>query len=340
MNKLNIILISISTLLSASLFAQSERTSDNSAIVMTKTELNSFLNTIAEARRVQNQERKRKSEKQDLAELRLKYKAPSEYQWRPEMEPRFNDISNQQILMELRYLNQRINDIGSNSNRTPMMGSDRSTLIMPGSTGASPIVSAPYPQNDRDLTTIIPRSNRDLREINELKAKIDSLMSTKALDATARKDDFLSDSLNTVIGGLKDIRRQLDSLETKMTISKEVDKPVEIKEPEVDKSYFKQQVYFDNNSETLNADYIPFIQDLTQTLINNPEAKLMLEGWASPTGKSSYNKLLSMRRAEAVKQAFLNNRIDASRVITAFRGEDKTSSEQHARRVDMSIIVK
>ncbi|MGB5941963.1 MAG: OmpA family protein, partial [Leeuwenhoekiella sp.] len=65
-----------------------------------------------------------------------------------------------------------------------------------------------------------------------------------------------------------------------------------------------------------------------------------LEGWASPTGKVSYNKELSMRRAESVEQAFLNNRIDKSRIISSFRGEDTTSSEAYARRVDMSIIVR
>ena len=66
----------------------------------------------------------------------------------------------------------------------------------------------------------------------------------------------------------------------------------------------------------------------------------MLEGWASPLGKSNYNKQLSMRRAEAVEKVFIDQRVDASRIIVSFRGEDKLSSEQHARRVDMSIIVR
>ena len=79
---------------------------------------------------------------------------------------------------------------------------------------------------------------------------------------------------------------------------------------------------------------------MTQILNKYPEAKVMLEGWASMVGKADYNKQLSMRRAEAVEKALINNRIDASRIITSFRGEDKVSSEQYARRVDMSIIVR
>jgi outer membrane protein OmpA-like peptidoglycan-associated protein len=118
------------------------------------------------------------------------------------------------------------------------------------------------------------------------------------------------------------------------------DKMAQTNESSKDKTYFKQQVYFDNNSETLRAEYMPYIRDLTQILIKYPEAKVLLEGWASPVGKSSYNKQLSMRRALAVEQAFINNQIDKSRLITAFRGEDETSSEQHARRVEMSIIVR
>ena len=47
-----------------------------------------------------------------------------------------------------------------------------------------------------------------------------------------------------------------------------------------------------------------------------------------------------MRRAESVEKAFVNNNIQASRIITSFKGEDKKSSAAHARRVEMSIIVR
>jgi outer membrane protein OmpA-like peptidoglycan-associated protein len=129
----------------------------------------------------------------------------------------------------------------------------------------------------------------------------------------------------------------MEQLESKLNASNNKNKP---SKPAKDNSYFKQQVYFDNNSESLRDEYFKYVQDLTQLLLEYPEAKVMLEGWASPVGKADYNKRLSMRRSESVEKAFVNNGIDSSRILTSFRGEDKISSEQHARRVDMSIIVR
>jgi outer membrane protein OmpA-like peptidoglycan-associated protein len=128
----------------------------------------------------------------------------------------------------------------------------------------------------------------------------------------------------------------MDSLELNMT---NADNAAEAEVSTEKKPYFKQSVYFGNNSATLNATFLPYIQNLTQILVKYPETKVFLVGWASPVGNTSYNKQLSMRRAEAVEQAFINNGIDASLILTSFKGEDKSSSEQHARRVDMSIIV-
>jgi outer membrane protein OmpA-like peptidoglycan-associated protein len=159
----------------------------------------------------------------------------------------------------------------------------------------------------------------------------------KADLANLTYQNSIADSLSRLTNRLSDVRRAMDSLESKMIASKKVDLIVESKE---DYSYFKQQVYFDNNSDKLRAGYLTYIQDLTRILIQYPESKILLEGWASPIGKTAYNKQLSMRRAESVEKVFLNNGVETSRILTAFRGEDQSSSEQLARRVDMSIIVK
>ncbi|TXD85600.1 OmpA family protein [Subsaximicrobium wynnwilliamsii] len=325
------IVLSVGMLFSVGLFAQSEKSSeekisDESIIVMTKSELNSFLSTIAEARRSQLQERESRRVKEDLAELRLKY------QERPGMQTGgYNTISNQQILRELQYLNQRIDNLSSYNNKMPSMNRDNSTIIMPSN--AAP--SQPYPLNDRSSTTVIPTSNN--KKIKQLEAQIDSLKLAEANKANLQRENSFVDSLTMMKDRIKNVRRQMDSLDRKIIDAEKFAKPEKTTE---DKSYFKQQIYFDNNSETLRGDYFPYIQEMTQILIKYPETKVMLEGWASTVGKADYNKQLSMRRAEAVEKALLNNRIDASRIITSFRGEDKVSSDQYARRVDMSIIVR
>lgn len=294
---------------------------------MTEAELSSFLGTIVEARRSQLKERENKRQQQDLAELRSKYRENQVYRGGSEMQTGYDDISNQQILRELRYLNQRIDNLSSNNGGLPSMNRDNSTIIIPGSTTALPV----YPYSDGNRTTIIPSNNKKIKALQD---KIDSL---KNVETNSGNENYFQDSLNTMKGRLNEVRRQMDSLESKMIVA---DKLVKTEEFAENKSYFKEQVYFDNNSEALRAENFPYIQDLTQILIKYPEAKVMLEGWASPLGKASYNKQLSMRRAEAVEQAFINNGIDASRIISSFRGEDSSSSEKRARRVDMSIIVR
>ena len=330
-HKLKTLVLSVCILFSVSLFAQSEKTSDKSTIVMTEAELSSFLSTIADARRAQLKERDTRSKKQDLAELRLKYQQRTGQERSGMQSGGYDQISNQQILSELRYLNQRIDNLSSGRNVLPSASRDNSTIIMPGSNAAPNPV---YPSSDRSTATIIPSNSR---KIKELQYELDSLKKVEAIKASFNKENSFVDSLSTMKGRLDDVRRQMDSLESKMIAANKLTK---IEDSGDIKSYFKQQVYFDNNSETLRGDYIPYIQDLVQILNQFPEAKVMLEGWASTVGKANYNKQLSMRRAEAVEKAFINNRIDASRIITSFRGEDTASSEQHARRVDMSIIVR
>jgi len=324
-NKLKTIILAGFILFSVSLFAQSEKTSEKSTIVMTKSELNSFLSTIAEARRSQLKERENRRVKQDLAALRLKYQQRSGTE-----AANYGEISNQQLLNELRYLNRRIDNLNVNGNSYPSGNRDNSTIIMPSNSNPNPF----YPPNNRSTTTVVPSNSSKIIELENI---IDSLRNVKAIAVPDKNVIGIADSLRSVNSKLTNVRRQLDSLELKMKAAKKVvkrDKSV------TEKSYFKQQVYFDNNSEKLGAEYFKYIQDLTQILMKYPDSKVMLEGWASSLGSSKYNKQISMRRAEAVENAFINNRIDKSRIITSFRGEDQSSSAQHGRRVDMSIIVR
>ncbi len=311
-------------LFSVSLFAQSDKTAEKSTIVMTQSELTSFLSTIADARRAELKEREEEQRKKYLAELRLKYQDPAEFRTGA-----YDNASYQQILNELRYLNQRINNLSAN---TPSASGsrDNSTILLPGNSNPNALNQP----NQPGTTTIIPSNNKIIRELEQ---RIDSLKNAEMNRADLAKENSFADSLNVMKGNLGDVRRQLDSLESKMIAANKLTKTEDTGD---EKTYFKQQVYFDNNSETVKAEFYPNIQDLIQILIKYPEAKILLEGWASPVGNVDYNKRLSMRRAEAVEQTFMNKRIDKTRIISSFRGEDKTSSEQYARRVDMSIIVR
>ena len=342
LEKIKTTLFCVAMISSGVTFAQSEKTAEKSesTIVMTKAELDSFLTKIADARRAELKRRDSKNVKQELAELRLQHQNQNQSQQRYQMQSSsYENASNEQVLRELRYINQRIDNLSANNNGYARGRGDNSTIIMPGNTATVP--SQPAPVN-------VVSTNNNNKKIAALEATIDSLKratskkdsfvgNTEASKDTYRPDNSSADSIAMMKGRLSDVRRQMQLLELKMKgSSKETVKEVKGAE----KTYFKQQVYFANNSETLGDEYIKYVQELTQILIQFPEAKVLLEGWASPKGTVLYNKQLSMRRAESVEKAFLNNGISASRVLSSFRGVDRKSSEQHARRVDMSIIVR
>ena len=342
LGKIKTTLFCVAMISSGVTFAQSEKTAEKSesTIVMTKAELDSFLTKIADARRAELKRRDSKNVKQELAELRLQHQNQNQSQQRYQMQSSsYENASNEQVLRELRYINQRIDNLSANNNGYARGRGDNSTIIMPGNTATVP--SQPAPVN-------VVSTNNNNKKIAALEATIDSLKratskkdsfvgNTEASKDTYRPHNSSADSIAMMKGRLSDVRRQMQLLELKMKgSSKETVKEVKGAE----KTYFKQQVYFANNSETLGDEYIKYVQELTQILIQFPEAKVLLEGWASPKGTVLYNKQLSMRRAESVEKAFLNNGISASRVLSSFRGVDLKSSEQHARRVDMSIIVR
>lgn len=310
---------------SSGLFAQIEKTSEESIIVMKKSELNSFLSNIADARRAELAKRESLQLHQELGELRLKYQQNNN---------NFNGVrgnaSNQEIVRELRYLRQRIDNLDENNPNFTPKNRDDLTVIIPNNSGQN----SGYSTNSASTAVPIPSNNK---QISQLQATIDSLKSIDNTNYQTDKSNTFSDSLTIVNTRLANVRQQLEILELKMKADKA--KKTELK-PAAEKSYFKQQVYFENNSQVVQGEYDRYVQELTQILKQYPEAKILLEGWASPLGKPEYNKRLSMRRAEAVKKVFVNNNIEASRILTSFQGEDNISSEQHARRVDISVIVR
>ncbi|MBV7440121.1 OmpA family protein [Weeksellaceae bacterium TAE3-ERU29] len=103
---------------------------------------------------------------------------------------------------------------------------------------------------------------------------------------------------------------------------------------------FKRQVFFANNSYNVSQEDMAYLGRVTKVLKDNPELSVVLVGYASPVGNPEYNKQLSMKRAEAIAQALVKEGISEDRIIPAFYGEDHTTTEAKARRVDMSVVIK
>jgi outer membrane protein OmpA-like peptidoglycan-associated protein len=206
-----------------------------------------------------------------------------------------------------------------------------STVVVPGGSNSPSYI--PYNQGQQ---TLVPDNKQDLamaKTIWELEKKLDSLTSVQANLQPAKPD--------TENQEIADLKNQFQSLEEKLANAENPTERRSLLEELLEKfKNFKKQVFFANNSDQLSSNDFAYIQDVAQVLKQYPELSIVLEGWASTSGKVDYNKQLSMRRSESVEQALLSNSISPNRIVSSFKGEDTSSSEAMARRVDMSIILK
>ncbi|MCC6552550.1 MAG: OmpA family protein [Polyangiaceae bacterium] len=109
-----------------------------------------------------------------------------------------------------------------------------------------------------------------------------------------------------------------------------------------------QQVQFDTDRATLKAVSDPILDEVAQVLKEHPEIlSVEVQGHTDERGSKLYNKRLSQRRAEAVKQALVARGIDGDKLTPKGYGrevplEDNTTDEgrQKNRRVEFKIVQK
>lgn len=82
------------------------------------------------------------------------------------------------------------------------------------------------------------------------------------------------------------------------------------------------RVLFDFDKSTIREAYEPQFQDVADTVLGNPEINMTIEGHTDSIGTVQYNEGLAKRRADAVRDKFVNDYgIDPSRITTEGYGE-------------------
>ena len=83
-------------------------------------------------------------------------------------------------------------------------------------------------------------------------------------------------------------------------------------------------IYFDFNKDTLKPESEPVLKQIAQTMADNPDWKLTVEGHTDNVGGDAYNLELSKRRAAAVKQALVSQyNIAPERLLTGGFGASR-----------------
>lgn len=166
---------------------------------------------------------------------------------------------------------------------------------------------------------------------NLLQSKLDSI--SFEIKKNLLKEDLLGKNK------LKSINDKLDALQGETNIPETKPSNYML----LSKKYhaFKSQLFFENNSTTIDSKQTDSLNNLVAILKEHDNIDVLLKGFASKKGSSLYNQNLSMRRTESVKRALMSKGIHPTRILTMYYGIDYVAtSDIEARRVDITLIVR
>ena len=160
---------------------------------------------------------------------------------------------------------------------------------------------------------------RDQSEIDALNGKINELRA----DNNAKDSKIAADAQT-----IADLQKKLADCESR---------PVQVVEQKAE--YLQPHVIFRQGKSTIDAAQYASIEMVANYMKNHKDAKVKVQGYASPEGKAEFNQKLSEKRAEAVKNALVKRyKIAADRITCEGLGAtDKLSSENDFNRVAMFI---
>ncbi|MGF0239609.1 OmpA family protein [Rhodococcus sp. IEGM1300] len=103
-------------------------------------------------------------------------------------------------------------------------------------------------------------------------------------------------------------------------------------------------VLFATNKADLKSSGLVNINKLAQFLQENPDRKVIVEGYTDSTGAANYNQSLSERRADSVRTALVKMGVDPSRIVSQGYGKEYPVAENSSvsgramnRRVEVTI---
>jgi outer membrane protein OmpA-like peptidoglycan-associated protein len=108
-----------------------------------------------------------------------------------------------------------------------------------------------------------------------------------------------------------------------------------------------KNVEFDIDKYNIKAQYQPELDKAVDVLSKNPNATVTVSGHTDNTYTRAYNIQLSKRRAEAVRNYFVQKNIDTKRISIEYYGFDKPIADNNTiegrsrnRRSEITIVIK
>ena len=101
-------------------------------------------------------------------------------------------------------------------------------------------------------------------------------------------------------------------------------------------------IYFNHNSFEISDASLGILNRLAKLLINKQETKILITGYTDSTGPKSYNKAISKRRAETVKNYLINNGVSLSKITAVGLGSQDfiaSNETEKGRRLNRRVEI-
>jgi len=99
--------------------------------------------------------------------------------------------------------------------------------------------------------------------------------------------------------------------------------PSEMKVPEETKKEVLRDIHFDFDRYDVKNEDKPILRAIADWMIENPDARLLIEGHCDERGTNEYNLGLGDRRAKSTKDYLVTLGVSADRLQTVSYGEEK-----------------
>ncbi len=98
-----------------------------------------------------------------------------------------------------------------------------------------------------------------------------------------------------------------------------------------DRIDIRDKVFFETDKAVIKSESHAILDEVAEVLVNHPELQhLRIEGHTDSVGDAAYNKDLSQRRADAVRDYLIAHGVEGSRITAVGFGEEKLLVEEHS----------
>lgn len=348
--------------------AQERRSSEESEIVMTQSELDSLLLKIRryKQRELAKQRKYRQSdnvrEYDSILAPKTKttksFAAPSENMDMQNQERIYNEFARLNNRIDWLILNMGNSNPQARTSYVPNSGSGSPSVVYidPNSQTQKPFAPGimgeqMMPDNanqeksakSTETTTIpqesyvSPESQKLQDEINDLNEQVRVL---GKLGETTQSKEYdgeiseLTERIENLKSELQESRKRADE-ERALREQSDRDRSSRVKGLR-DMGFV---VYFANNSTKLSSSDEMAVKKLAENLdgYDGDDYTVMLHGFASKSGSAAYNNKISFERAENVKRALRQNGINAKNIVVYPHGIDDSGKPEEARRVEVTL---